>query len=654
MSNHDYLRNKPYLIDAITGNSAMLAALGANGRMYRLWWPHVDAPQHVDAIRTGLQLEDQAHASWFDEAADGWTHDGRYEERSNVFCVHARSEANPIEVESVHFAVPNHDLFVREYTFTNRGETEQSFSFVLYSSFLISENKLYNTTKFQLADDALMHYRMGYFFALSGADVCARFDTGVTFEQVSRGVDELAGRIIDMQPQGAMSWKVERLAPGASVVLPVYIGAGRSEEQALEMIRMAKSKESGQWTAETNEYWHRYLANATPSPLPGKELEELYDRSLLMFKLMSDEKTGSIIAAPEFDEWFSRCGGYAYCWGRDAAFITTALDKAGLVELSDRFYDWTLTAQSPDGSWDQRHYHDGSLAPSWGLQIDEGASILWGMYEHYRVTHDAGFVRKVWPAVRRGAKFLVGFLDEASGLPKPSKDLWEEREASHTYSSAAVYGGLKAAASFAELSGEGELAAAWTKAAERIAAVIESECWNEARGSFYRGLQLTVERDMYARAVADGAEGTVVELEKGYLKHVLTFDPVIDISLLGIAVPFHAVPADSEKMRRTADAVEAALTSPKVGGIIRYEDDPYIGGNPWILTTLWLAQYRISIGELDKAEQLLQWAIDHRTSTGLLPEQIDQTTGETAWVVPLTWSHAMFVLTVFQLAAARG
>jgi oligosaccharide amylase len=459
--------------------------------------------------------------------------------------------------------------------------------------------------------------------------------------------------MIDMQPGGAMSWKVERLAPGASVVLPVFIAAAPNEQEALDLLRTAKKKQSADWANETNGYWNRYLNNAKPCPLEGKEFEELYERSLLMFKLMSDEKTGSIIAAPEFDEHFTRCGGYAYCWGRDAAFITTALDQAGLTQLSDRFYDWTLASQSPDGSWDQRHYHDGSLAPSWGLQIDEGASILWGMYQHFLAVQDPEFARKVWPAVKKGAEFLIRFLDPATGLPQPSKDLWEEREASHTYSSAAVYGGLNAAARFAELSGEKELAASWSEAAERIARVIEQECWNEARGSFYRGIDLTVNQEVYTRAVAGGAEGKIVELPKGYRKHVLKYDPVIDISLLGIAVPFQAVPADSEKMRRTAEAVEAALTSPVVGGIMRYENDPYIGGNPWILTTLWLAQYRIAIGDLEKAEQLLQWAVDHRAAMGLLPEQVDKQTGETAWVVPLTWSHAMYVLTLFQLADAR-
>jgi len=648
-----YLTNKPYLIDAIIGNSAFLASLGSNGRMYRAWWPYIDAPQHVDAMRTGLYFDGSEQATWFDEEGD-WTHESQYVERSNSFRVKAQANAHPVAVDSLHFAVPGMDLIVREYTFTNTGSDAISFSFLLHSSFLISENRLYNTTMFQPSDDAMLHFRQDYYFALSSANVCAKFHAGIAFADIQKGPESLGGKMIEMLPTGAMTWRIESLAPGESVVLPLYLAAGHKEEQALNVLRAAKSKSSAQWAEETSAYWESYLAEAKPCPLPDATITELYERSLLMFKLMSDDKTGSIIAAPEFDELFTRCGGYAYCWGRDAAFITTALDKAGLEELSDRFYDWTLTAQSPDGSWQQRHYHDGSLAPSWGLQIDEGASILWGMYQHYLANSNGDFARKVWPAVRSGAEFLIGFLDEESGLPKPSMDLWEEREASHTYSSAAVYGGLSAAAKFAELAGEAALATKWSTAADRISEVIGDLCWNEEKGSLYRGVNLTVAADKYEQAAAAGAEREIVDLDKGYRKHVLKYDPIVDISLLGVAVPFNAVAAEDDKMRRTAEAVELLLTSPVVGGIKRYEDDPYIGGNPWILTTLWLAQYRIAAGELDAARSLLQWAIDHRTAAGLLPEQIDKATGETAWVVPLTWSHAMFVLTVWQLAEAEA
>ncbi|MCA0756814.1 glycoside hydrolase family 15 [Paenibacillus sp. N4] len=641
---------KPFLVDAIIGNSSLLASLGRTGKLYRLWWPNIDLPQHVDAIRTGIQ-QGQSPVSWFDGEADGWSHEATYVARTNILRIGARSTQHPVEVVSRHFAVPGEDLIVREYTFTNTDVSPVSFSFVLHSSFYLNENRLYNTTMFNEEMDGLVHFRHKYYFALSSANVCAGYQAGLSWDSVQTG--DLNGCGIDMRPDGALKWAIEELAPGASVTIPVYIAAGHDEAGVVHQMSVAKSKSGSEWAQQTAAYWNSFLDAAAPCPVEDAELSKLYDRSLLMFKLMSDEKTGSIIAAPEFDENFVRCGGYSYCWGRDAAFITTALDKAGLGSLSDRFYAWTLSAQSPDGSWQQRHYHDGSLAPSWGLQIDEGSSILWGMWQHYLEKKDDRFAEQVWPAVEKGAAFLIGFLDPESGLPRPSMDLWEEREASHTYSSAAVYGGLTAAAGFAGLAGRSDLAGQWQAAAGRIAAAIGELCWNEAGGSFYRGVNLTVNAEKYAAAVAAGAAGRIVTGNKGYKKHILEQDPVLDISLLGISVPFAAVSADDERMRRTADAVEAALTVSGVGGIKRYEDDHYIGGNPWILTTLWLAHYRIQTGAIDEAKRLLSWAVRHRTETGLLPEQIDKFTGETAWVVPLTWSHAMFVLTLFMLAEAE-
>lgn len=643
---------KPFLVDAIIGNSKFLASLGRNGRMYRLWWPNIDFPQHVDAIRTGIRTEQSSGTTWFDSEEEGWTHQADYVSKTNILRIQAEAADRPLRVDSYHYAVPGQSILVRDYSFTNVSDAPLSFEFVMHSSFQISENRLYNTTAFNLADDALVHFRNRIFFAVSSANVCTKFQAGNAWDAAQQAT--LSGNVIDMQPDGAIVWRIEGLAPGEQASIPVYITAGEDETSCLQELRLAKSRASSEWQEQTSAYWQQYLQEAAPCPSDREDIAELYDRSLLMFKLMADEQTGSIIAAPEFDEEFIRCGGYSFCWGRDAAFITTALDKAGLGSLSDRFYDWTLTAQAPDGSWQQRHYHDGSLAPSWGLQIDEGSSIIWGMWQHYLEQQDQAFANRVWPAVERGAEFLISYLDPDSGLPMPSIDLWEEREASHTYSSAAVYGGLTAAASFAKLANRHDLAEQWTAAAQRIAEKIAAEHWNEERGSFYRGLNLTVDKYRYEQSIASGSEGSVTAFTKGYEKYKLRHDTIVDVSLLGIAVPFGAISPEHEYMKQTADTIEQLLTVPGVGGIKRYEDDHYIGGNPWILTTLWLAHYRIQTGQLDEARQLIDWAIQHRTETGLLPEQVDKNTGETAWVVPLTWSHAMFVLAIFMLAEAEA
>ncbi|MFD0697398.1 glycoside hydrolase family 15 protein [Paenibacillus sp. GCM10027628] len=644
---------KPYLIDAIAGNSRFLASLGRTGRLFRLWWPHIDYPQHVDEIRTGLFIDGMTEkTSWFDSAEDGWKHEAGYVARTNIFRVQAESAELPVAVESFDYAVPQEDIYVRQYRFTNRGAVPVSFQFIYFSSFRSMETDYYHTTQFDEPLDALTHMRHAYIFSLSSSNVCTKYQAGHAWEAAQTG--RLNGNEIDMTPDGALSWRFADLEPGQTVEVPVYIAAGSTRQEAADTLLRAKSQPISHWYNLTNAYWQQFLADAVPAPdTSNDDIRELYERSLLTMKLMSDEQSGSVVAAPEFDEGFTRCGGYAYCWGRDAAFITTAFDRVGLSSLSTRFYEWTLTAQDPDGSWQQRHYHDGRLAPSWGLQIDEGASILWGMWQHYSHIQDTAFAERVWPAVAKGADFLVRFLDEETGLPAPSRDLWEERLAEHTYSAAAVYGGLTAAAAFARLRGLATEATAWALAAEGIQQRIRERCWNEDRGSFYRGLKLAVTESVYREAEATGAATSIATNAKGYSTFLLEHDPIIDISLLGVSVPFGAFPADDPMMVQTAEAIEQALTVPGVSGIKRYEDDHYIGGNPWILTTLWLSHYRIARGQYEEARTLLQWAVDHRTEMGLLPEQIDKATGETAWVVPLTWSHAMFILAVSMLAEAN-
>lgn len=557
--------NKPYLIDAIVGNGKMLAAFGRTGTLYRLWWPHIDFPQHADAVRSGIRFDGQTQ--WLDNPSCGWTHTADYVEKTNIFSVQSASSNHPVSIRSLYFAVPQHDLLVMEYSFTNTGDQSIDFEWLMHSSFHVCESELYNTTMFEPSHDALVHYRSNHFFAVSSANVCTKFQAGHAWDGAQHG--ELHGSVIDMQPDGALAWSIQSLGPGETATLPVYIAAGHDRASAYASLTEAKSKPSSEWVQLTSDYWHRYLETAAPCPTERPDVKRLYERSQLMFKLMSDEQTGSIVAAPEFDETFSRCGGYAYCWGRDAAFITTAIDKAGLHSLSDSFYEWALTAQDEDGSWQQRHYHDGSLAPQWGLQIDEGASIIWGMWQHYSTNNNQAFADRVWPAIQKGAAYLLQFIDPKTNLPLPSNDLWEERHAEHTYSAAAVFGALRAAASFGRLQGDEAHAQQWDEAADRIAAAISSDCWNEDKGSFYRGRKLTVNASRYAEEIALGAAGTIEPGLKNYSRYVLEYDPIVDISLLGLSIPFAAVSADDPRMALTANTIEALLTVPGVGGIKR-------------------------------------------------------------------------------------
>jgi len=104
---------------------------------------------------------------------------------------------------------------------------------------------------------------------------------------------------------------------------------------------------------------------------------------------LTNPKTGGISASIEVDEAKTNCGRYSYCWPRDAAFITKAMDLIGMNEEAKRFYQiFCKQTQNKEGNWEQRFYTDGRLAPSWGYQIDETASVVYGAYEHYKIEQE--------------------------------------------------------------------------------------------------------------------------------------------------------------------------------------------------------------------------------------------------------------------------
>ncbi len=129
-------------------------------------------------------------------------------------------------------------------------------------------------------------------------------------------------------------------------------------------------------------------------------------------------------------------------------------------------------------------------------------------------------------------------------------------------------------------------------------------------------------------------------------------DETIDASLYAIFA-FGAYAPEDEKVASTMQQISEKLTV--AGGIARYENDRFYAqngqpSNPWFVTTLWLAQYKIARAknrkELDEALPLLEWVANHALPSGVLAEQINPSTGDPLSACPLTWSHGTYIATV--------
>lgn len=638
---------KNYHNNAVIGNSSMLGCIGENGELLRLFWPNIDYPQHIDRFCCGLFNPGKAYSTtWLD--GEEFTRKQHYISDTNILET-VYEGRNGLRVVSRDFILPDRDIMVRRYEILNNTESEREIGFMAYSS-AISTNPQLVSTLFDFESDALIHYRHGYYIAVCADRPADQFQIGNNaFE--SAKYSELGGyESIGMSADGAASWKMGNLQPGCSIPITLYICASDSIKGAKSLVVSAKGGDPENYFRQTMQYWHDFIGRAARIHTGIVPVDELYNRSLLVFGLMYDKQTGGLLAAPEVDEEFTRCGRYAYCWGRDAAFITAALDRCGLTDVVDGFYRWAAKTQDEDGSWQQRYHMDGNLAPCWGLQIDETGTVIWGILKHYETAKNKSFLHEMWDCVRRGTNFLSGFIDEETGLPAPSYDLWEERVGEHAYSAAAVWCGIGAGMEIASILGySGSYIDGWAAARARVKTAVADNLWHEEAGRFIRSVR--VKLNPWGSEHTDRKVYIKVN-PKGFYRDFTLEDRTVDISLLGLTVPFDMYQADDPKIKTTSEIIERALSGARAGGLMRYENDGYIGGNPWVIATLWSALYHIKTKNYAKAREYLEWASNARTGLGLLPEQVDKDTGRPAWVIPLTWSHAMYVLTLAGLIDA--
>jgi oligosaccharide amylase len=542
-------------------------------------------------------------------------------------------------VESADFAPAGHDTLVRRFTVRNTGADLQRVRFAVYAHVRIEESDQYNTAMHAPELHGLVFWRRDVYLAIGADRPEAAWQAGRPgrpsdpWPQVSAAPAALQGRPIDCADvSAALVYDLGDLAPGAEASVTLYLTCGHSLAAVRHEVERFLQLSASDWQAEAARWWQEWLAAGRLPDTGSPRWDELYRRSLITLKLLGDERGGGFIAGPEVDPDNQLSGGYAYCWGRDAAYMTTAMDEAGhFAETRSFFLNWAARAQDESGAWLHRHYVNGMLAPSWGLlQIDEGASILFGAWRHYQLSGDLSFVRRFWPAIQRGADYLIAYRDPATKLPLHSIDLWEKRDAVHTYSSAAVCAGLMGAAEMAAAIGQD--GSRFAAAAEEVRAAIGTHLWSEEAGRFIRTTGLV--------AVGPAEPG----------RKDLAQADMADISLLGVMFPFGLLPADDPRVQATAAVIEAELAVSGSGAVYRYPGDQYIGGHPWLICSLWLAIYKQASGDVDGARRLVDWTAEQATPLGLLPEQVDLKTGEPTWVTPLAWSHALFVLALHRVS----
>ncbi len=627
-----------YLNEAIIGNKNILATFSANGEMLRVSYPNRDNRQYLKYFHTGVKVNDSNIIYLHEDVNNVYMQ--YYDIDTNILNTEITNNYFNLKIVQTDFVTIKENIIVKRYSFINESNNDQNVKFLIHSELLSDTNNLVSGMEI---DNGMIQYAHDFSFAIfSKSEKVESCQINGSQNNIYTGI--IGGKdYIGMSKDSSISFDLGVIPAGTKKCIDINIIIDESNNTMndfVDEIERIRKIDLNKEYADTKAYWRKYLKEHDGLKIKEPEnsydsiIQKIYKRSILLFPLLINEKTGGIVASPEVDEEFSQCGRYAYCWPRDAVFITRALDILKMNSEASKFYNvFCKMTQSKNGMWEQRFYTDGKLAPSWGYQVDETASVVYGVYTHYEYTKDEEFLKNNLQVCEKAITFLkkyVNDLFEETHKYKLSYDIWEENEGVHFYSLISI---LAAFDSILKIYGVlGKNISDFEN--NRLKEEKINKNKNEI-GMLQIELKKYIEEKMYD------------DNRKSYVKSLN--DRRIDISLLGSVVPFKVFSSKEKKISNTIENINMNLRT-YTGGYLRYENDHYRNGSPWVISNLWMTLYYLEIGEKKKAKETFDFVLKTVGKHGFLGEQIDNSTLKPNWVIGLGWSHAMFIIVLEKLS----
>ncbi len=664
----------------ILGNGTVLAAFDDRLQMRDLYFPYVGMEDHTTfgtMHRLGVFVEGKGFA-WTTD--DSWQITLGYKTDTLVAESKLTNEKLGIAMTVEDCVHPVHNILMRRFLVHSLDDQEKIVKIFFHHDFHIYGDNQKDTAFYEPYTNSVIHYRQTRYFLIGGEtsnpEECFIGHAGGAYDSVLHSMKRVGSCGISSFSVGKANyrgylgtWKdaedgvlaqntieqgsVDSTVAIHSIVPPhtetevvMWLCLGTTLDEVVKLQQVILEETPERLMRNTANYWKSWVHKSTDDfgSLSAGSID-LYKRSLMMIRTHADNH-GGIVAAADSDIMAFNRDTYTYVWPRDGAFVSLALDEAGYSEVARRFFEFCERVQSPDGYMLHKYNPDGSVGSSWHpwfrdgeaqlpLQEDETSLVLYALNKHFEKTQDFEFLQNMYETfIRKAAQFLCDFREEATGLPLPSYDLWEEHRGVFTYTTATVIAGLQAAAHMSQMLGHVTHSEHYHNVADEMKQALLFHLFDEKEQRFVKKIKRkggkTIERD-------------------------LTPDASIAIVWkLGI------LPPDDPRVVSTMQQLEKMLTvNTAIGGLARYTIDNYqavtapateVPGNPWIITTLWNAQWKIAcaktLADLDSAKQALEWTLHHASHTGILPEQLHPYSGAPLSVAPLTWSHATYVETV--------
>lgn len=637
----------------VLGNGTSLVTLDNHGFVRDFHFHYVGLENHVSGNKHRIGIMVNETFSWLDDP--DWEVNIGYKKETMVGYLVCKNERLQISVVMEDIVYNETDVFIRQVDVYNHSDSQINVKLFFHQVFLISESKKRNTAFYDPTHNSIVHYKGRRVFVVNG-----RTEAGKGLDDYCVGAYQFGGKegTYKDAEDGELGKNAVEHGSVDSVIrfsatveaklktrFYYWICVGKTLTDTYELNKMVDEKTPEGMLHSTENFWHAWLEKKNLHfEALTEDQQRLFNTSLFILRAHADNR-GSIIASADSAMIEYGKDDYTYMWPRDAAFISTSLDKAGFSPVTKPFFEFCKDVLHPDGYLHHRFNSDRSLGSTWHsttaqtawlkdkilqlpIQEDESAGVLFALWQHYVYCKNLEFIEMLYkPMIEKIAQFLLKFRDPETGLPLPSYDLWEEKIGVSTYTCCAVYGGLVAAANFSELLGKRNHMREYKQAAKEVKQAMIDHLYSDRRQAFVRMAQ--------------------------YQDGQLVLDNTLDASSLFGLWYFDVLDQEDPKFISTLEQVNKNLTNPTpLGGIIRYENDAYFRradkSNPWLITTMWeamriLHQKNITQTDLEKVEEIINWVVDHKYESGILAEQFDPYSQESLSATPLVWSHAVYV-----------
>lgn len=162
-------------------------------------------------------------------------------------------------------------------------------------------------------------------------------------------------------------------------------------------------------------------------------------------------------------------GGKTDPW--DHVESAMGLASAGEIKPAERAYQWLAARQLPDGSW-YASYQDGKPLDK-TKDANMSAYLAVGVFHHFLLTADEGFIREMWPAI-------AGGIDYALGLQAPGGEIYWARNGKGQVDkmalltgSSSIFMSLKCALALGRIIGK--RTGPWQEAGDRLGEAIRNK-----------------------------------------------------------------------------------------------------------------------------------------------------------------------------------